>query len=98
MAYSPHRRHWRSSLPRPWALASSSCSGSSAEVADLPDQVAERDLHVGKMHPPTRKKHAEDGDFAPHAVGALVVRIRVGPHPQIASFTFTDALGRHEAF
>ena len=79
-------------------LSVSNCSGSSADLADLPDQIALRDREIGEMHAPAGQKHAQNPDFAADAVGALVIGIGVGADRQIAALAIVDALRRDQTF
>src|SRR5438270_9983132 len=96
MASSRPRRRWPSSLLAPLGSASSSCSGSSADLANLADEVALGLVNVGQVHAPARQEHAEKAYLAADAVRPLLARLVVGADPQIAALAIIDALGRYQ--
>src|ERR1700752_4460880 len=96
MGSSPPPRRWRSSLRQRWGLASSSCSGSSAEVPHLPNEIALRLAHIGEVHAPAGQEHVHDPNLPADAVGPLLAGLVVGADPQIAALAVADALSRNQ--
>src|SRR5438270_6406993 len=98
MASSRPRRRWPSSLLAPLGSAWSSCSGSSADLAHLADEVALGLVYVGQVHAPAGQEHAEKAYLAADAVRPLLARLVVGADPQITALAIVDAFGRDQAF
>src|SRR5438270_7199397 len=97
MASSRPRRRWPSSLLAPLGSASSGCSGSSADLANLADEVALSLVYVGQVHAPAGQEHAEKAHLAADAIRPFLARLVVGADPQIAALAIINALGRYQS-
>src|SRR4051794_19004431 len=96
MASSRRPRPWRSSSRRRSGLPSSSCSGLSADFADLAHQIALREIDVAEVHSPAGEEHPEYRDFAADAIGPLLAGFMVGADRQIPARAVVDAFARDQ--
>src|SRR5439155_1761186 len=62
----------------------------------LSNEITLRLRSVGEMHTPSGEEHSEDRNLSPDPIRALILRIGVGPDPQIAALPIVDAFTRDQ--